>query len=399
MKKICLLALIGLACSWLPVISWPQAKEEKLETFILVSESPDYIKEWLGSPATQSVKIKTINQVIPEQTFHVAVIVAGFGIDTQGAAHLTGDFKLVGPDGSVVMQDEGIYKLDLKGLQSAPIGLYMLNPVLDITMESKDAPGAYNIKVKVRDTTSNNTADASYIVNLINPAELKPLKKFSSAEALSKWVTYYYIQPEPDKIIEAINYYSESGMINKASSVMPMAAFYAAALKNEPAILNSAFERVSRKGSPQEKDFFLYVLWMLNNTQGKELIEKASGTWKADTKASTFEKISQNKPWDAVNGPIKDPAQLDILWATFLATGDSAPVKRIISVIHLEKDGHGMDMLLGSAASWSLLSNASQHSLVYKICQEEAVYNSGVTKAMLEEILNKTSPENQLSAP
>lgn len=71
----------------------------------------------------------------------------------------------------------------------------------------------------------------------------------------------------------------------------------------------------------------------------------------------------------------------------------AAPVRRIISSLHLLKDGHGMDIAVGGAAQWSLASNAVQHRRVYEICREELKKSDGSTKEMLEEIIAKAQAQ------
>lgn len=63
---------------------------------------------------------------------------------------------------------------------------------------------------------------------------------------------------------------------------------------------------------------------------------------------------------------------LDTLWAYFMATGDSAPVARIVSALPwVNIKGDVPRLLVGGAAKWSLISNAIQHQLVMAACRKE----------------------------
>jgi hypothetical protein len=57
--------------------------------------------------------------------------------------------------------------------------------------------------------------------------------------------------------------------------------------------------------------------------------------------------------------------------------------------LHFLKDVHGMDIVIGGAAQWSLESNAFQHKRVYQICKEELKNIDAVTAKLLQEILEK----------
>jgi hypothetical protein len=89
------------------------------------------------------------------------------------------------------------------------------------------------------------------------------------------------------------------------------------------------------------------------------------------------------------------PANLDYLWAEFLATGNEEPVKKIISVLDYKKpenestDTDMLKALVFGAARWSLASNANQHKRVYEIIQKELITAQGQKRQVLEEIIKK----------
>ncbi len=93
---------------------------------------------------------------------------------------------------------------------------------------------------------------------------------------------------------------------------------------------------------------------------------------------------------DLYTTEISNPGVLDMLWASFFATGDVLPIQRIISVLHLRKDGHGEEIIVGGAAEWSLRSNVTQHPKVLWICKQELTKSEGLTKTLLEDVLKPT---------
>ncbi len=57
--------------------------------------------------------------------------------------------------------------------------------------------------------------------------------------------------------------------------------------------------------------------------------------------------------------PISSSKVLDDLWGYYRTSKDPKAVERIISVLHLNEDGHGMEIVVGGAARWSLTKKLS----------------------------------------
>ena len=213
---------------------------------------------------------------------------------------------------------------------------------------------------------------------------------FKSQDELGRWLTGYYQKPEPERISPALKYLSDTPLI-ESNAVMPTVAFFSALLKKDNAILKSVFDDVALNGSENAKVMLVNVLSLMNTPESKALLEEARNTWESQ-RLQAIVKQQITKPHPSLDtAPIDSPQVLDMLWGTFFATGDEAPVKKIISVIHLEKDGHEGEIMLGGAANWSLASNARQYPRVLEICKKEAVAAQGPTKELLEKIIKGAS--------
>ena len=73
-----LCAVVGLTVSlWFPATTWAidPNPEGELVVHVVASATPDYIEEWVLTQHDHPVHIKRLREVIPEQTFYVAVIV------------------------------------------------------------------------------------------------------------------------------------------------------------------------------------------------------------------------------------------------------------------------------------------------------------------------------------
>lgn len=365
---------------------------EQLQVIIVASLSPNFINEWMGSGFSHVPGVKIVKEIERNQEYYEGVIVGGYGVDAAGRIDLIGDYIVLDPNGKEIVNNKSALKVKVDK-EGQPGGFLMMSPYIKVMFDDSeplDPLGSYTIKAVVTDNILHKTVIGEYKITLKEKTEkFSSEPVFYSEQEYAKWMTYYYLQPEPDKVIAAIKFYSDSNIFNKASSRLPAAAFFAAIFKGNNDLMKKAYEEISANGSDNSKIVLLRVLWLVNNKESKELINKANLNWKSDQIKKHIYDVLNNTPPDIFKDPIKDPTQLDMLWATFLATGDSAPVERIISALHFLKDGHGFDIAIGGAAQWSLESNAIQHRKVYQICQEELKNADGETKKILQKIITK----------
>lgn len=222
---------------------------------------------------------------------------------------------------------------------------------------------------------------------LVPAAESARVNSFNSEEQLNAWVTSYYLAPQPERVSSAIRYYAGSALYQKQNARMVMTVFFASLLQQDTSLLRQAYDEVDQHGSEDAQVFFLNVLWVVDTKESRLLLAKAKTSWTAELVQRILTQMKDHRPDNLLEDPVDSPAELDSLWAMFMATGDATPVRKIISVLHLLEEGRGQEIVLGSAAKWSLTSNARQHKRVYEICQQELRGSKGATKSLLEQIL------------
>lgn len=128
------------------------------------------------------------------------------------------------------------------------------------------------------------------------------------------------------------------------------------------------------------------ALWESKTRTGQQIIEK----WRKTGLVKEIERITNTPPVDLKTIDITSPAMLDMLWATFMASGDTQYVERIVGVLAYPVDGEEQEermnnILLAGSAKWSLSSNAFQHGLVYETCKKYAASeNTKLREAILE---------------
>lgn len=358
--------------------------EGELAIQVVASATPEYIEEWVRTPPEHSSMINGVRQVIPEQTFYVAVIVTGYGLGEKSETDLIGDFILQNPDGTVMFDEKNVFAH--KRVMKHRIGFVMLDPAVDLTLEEDDQRGTYTFQATVHDKVSGKTQRGEYKITL-RDAESARINSFDSEEQFSEWVTYYYLAPQPERVSSAIRYYAGSALYEKQNTRILMAPFFASLLQQDAGLLRQAYDDVGQDGSEDAQIFFLNVLWLVDTEESRALLAKARTDWTAEPLQRVLARMEGHRPDHLLEDPVDSPADLDRLWVMFMATGDAAPVRKIISVLHLLEEGHGEEIIVGGAARWSLTSNARQHKRVYEICQQELRGTEGTTKSLLEQVL------------
>lgn len=210
---------------------------------------------------------------------------------------------------------------------------------------------------------------------------------FGSQKEFSRWVAFYYRHPEPERIADAIRYMSASGILDKDHAVAPMFGFLSGVFRDHPGRVRAW---VGKEDAVEDRHLGVLVLavWYARLPESRE-IAGALLARRPELEAN-MGFVHTQPPATVERIPIERGAWvLDALWGKFMATGDSAPVERIIGVLPwAEAEGDADRMLIGGAARWSLTSNAVQHPRVLEICLRAEQRLAGVEAAKLAEVIS-----------
>jgi len=210
---------------------------------------------------------------------------------------------------------------------------------------------------------------------------------FRSASQFGEWMQNYYERPSPDSLLEALTYYSTSALFANAETRMPMAQFFASAYGEDSPRLSALVAALASNPSSNARMFAIRVLWLVNSDSSRSLIKQAAASWHDKNVQGLLSRIGDQRPRDLIREPVEQPVELDMLWSMFFATGDRQPIERLVLVLPLVKEGHGIEIAFGGAAQWSLKSNAGHHQRVLAILQALNQQATGTTKQLLEEIV------------
>jgi len=215
---------------------------------------------------------------------------------------------------------------------------------------------------------------------------------FQSQSEVSQWVTFYYLNPEPNRLPDFMETMGKSGFLDKSTALSPIFGFLSGTFRNNPDKVTSWVERLS---SLEEKHLGVVVLglWYAALPESREMANAIID--KHPNLKPSFEFLYNGAPMTVEQVPLEQgPWVLDALWGKFMATGDSAPVERIISALPwIDVEGDINRLLVGGAARWSLTSNAVQHKRVLEICEGAVKTQSGEVAAKLGEVIANAKKE------
>jgi len=213
--------------------------------------------------------------------------------------------------------------------------------------------------------------------------------EFKSQEDVSNWLMSYYQKPDPVRIPELVKYLSTSGLLDKGDRLPPIFGFLSGVFQKNPAEVKKI---VAQLNSLKEQHLHVVILglWYANLPESQKMtyeVIESHPKIKPD-----FDFLYKGQPMDIETIPLEQGVWvLDALWGKFFATGDSAPVERIISALPwTDVKGDVNRMMAGGAAQWSLTSNAKRHKRVLEICENQAKNQKGVIAEKLGKVIKQT---------
>jgi hypothetical protein len=215
---------------------------------------------------------------------------------------------------------------------------------------------------------------------------------FSSREALVQWFTYYYQKPEPAKVGDAMAEASRHGLYRGGTNAPPWFGFLAGALAKSPM---TAAATVKRLATLPESDqpIVVFGIWYSGLPQTKPLLEQVARDMPAQREI--VEQLSATTAPRMIDIPLEQGGWvLDMLWGHFIASGDEAPILRIISALPWSQArGNSARMTVGGSARWSLTANAALHPRVMEICRQQLKIQPPEVSRILEDVIRNAEDE------
>jgi hypothetical protein len=211
----------------------------------------------------------------------------------------------------------------------------------------------------------------------------QPASSFADADAVSKWMSTYYLHPEPARVVDAIVTLSAQGVLKEAPRATMAAAFVTGAIENDRGLLDALCARLKNAPLDQQRVMAMAVAF----TGRKDLlVQLKSGL----PRLTGIDKVAADPNMHHVlQTPVENsPLGLDMQWAYFMATGKEEPVLRIISALPgVNEREDALRLGAAHAAKWSLGSMAGLHPRVMQITRAATADASEPLAAILRDVI------------
>lgn len=211
-------------------------------------------------------------------------------------------------------------------------------------------------------------------------------EQHTSIEGNARWFTYYYMNPEPDLVAEAILAASSHGSMKNGAKSPVFFGFLAGVLSKNPTMAKSISDKLLSLPENDQPALILGI-WYSTHPDAKALLKEIATS--APHHHDMINHLLTGGRLDLIDIPLEQGAWvLDALWGNFMATGDEAPVIRIISALPwINIRGDVSRLMVGGAARWSLISNAIQHPLVLELCHRNMETQPQEIKEVLRQVV------------
>ena len=187
----------------------------------------------------------------------------------------------------------------------------------------------------------------------------QPLKTIDSDDDFSQFLTYYYLNPQPDLIDKAINYASSAGMCGKPSVAPPLIGFFTE-------VFSANKEKLS---------------------QWQTVIDKQDASTKS---VMTLAMKLSVDPLQIIEFKPLTPESNDMCCGAFFASGKAVYIKALVDKLSYMSERKDIAVYSTAAsAKWSLSSNARMHPAVLKELQRLKAEAKPEISKQLEEAISQ----------
>lgn len=208
------------------------------------------------------------------------------------------------------------------------------------------------------------------------------VKNFSQKE-VAEWLTYYYVNPQPELTLDMIKSMSKQGILSRKKSLPVLSSFFSEIFKSNLEKVEDWIMRLSHYNG-QERKVFMIALYYSDIDDKYKFINKLV---KTENGKRLLKKMKSLKFVRIVDMKGVSPAILDQHWAAFFASGDERHIEKVLEVLPYSKPKNKSINLTGMSAKWSLTSNAVNHPRVLKFCRKKLKMVQGDIKEILNEVI------------
>ncbi|TGM37623.1 hypothetical protein EHQ92_04330 [Leptospira biflexa] len=198
-------------------------------------------------------------------------------------------------------------------------------------------------------------------------SKYKTLTTVSSGEELNLFMSYYYTYPNLELVPKALSYIQIQKINANKEMERHIVPFFAQIFKTNDDKIPKWFEDLTDL-SDDDQYIFAHALFLSGGSNAKKEIQKFLDSTDNEELKQVFTKLtSARQPIDLRTIPLTKPVYLDMIWSSFFATGDVSYLEKLILATELNKKSVDQ-ILIYSAARWSLKAVAKDHKKVFDFC-------------------------------
>lgn len=190
-----------------------------------------------------------------------------------------------------------------------------------------------------------------------------------------EWVTYYYIDKDPAPTGDYIKWLQDKQILeNEDNANLTTSTFLSFVFAQHPDLIGNWLRASTLTG--ETKAAVERALWLSDNSKMLHLLFKNGANY-----------VNNKKPTPLSNIAPDNAMHIDMLWAGFMATGNSLYVERIIGALSQSKNPTKEELNAQHSAFTSLKANAIAHKLVFDTIVEQSKKQKEGIQKQLEEII------------
>ncbi|TGM87672.1 hypothetical protein [Leptospira bouyouniensis] len=216
-------------------------------------------------------------------------------------------------------------------------------------------------------------------------SKYKALTDVSTGEELNLFLSYYYTNSNLDLVPKALRYIHIKKINSNKETERHIVPFFAQVFKANDDKIPSWFEELQNL-TDDDMYIFSHALFLSGGSNAKKVIQKFLDSTDNDELKQVLTKLSSDRQAiDLRTIPLTNPVYLDMIWSSFFATGDVSYLDRLILATDSNKKTVD-EILIYSAARWSLKAVAKDHKKVFDFCISKKGKYSKDINAFLNDI-------------
>lgn len=219
-------------------------------------------------------------------------------------------------------------------------------------------------------------------------SKILTLNKISSSHDLNIFLQFYYTNPNLELVPKAMKFIRDKKLNEDKDLERHIVPFFAEIFRANDDKIPVWFGKLT----PLSNDdifIFAHSMYLAGGKNGKSEIQKfIKSTNNEDLKKVLIKISSNNNPMDLKAVPLTNAVYLDMLWSSFFATGDLEFLDKLILATETNQNSVN-EVLIFSAARWSVKANAKEHQKIYDYCLSQKGKYSEDIDAFLSEVISE----------